>query len=131
MNDLVHNIASAIALEPVVLSASDTSDEIDRLGFGSLTAIVMTGAIAGSGNFTAKLQHSDGDSPETWDDVPAEQLIGEFPTALEANSVVTVGYLTTTPRRFVRAVVTKNSGTSIAASVLFIKGHPLSMPVTA
>jgi hypothetical protein len=130
MNDLVHNIAPVVALEPVVLTDTDTSDEIDRLGFGSLAVIVMTGAIAGSGNFTAKLQHSDGDSPEMWDDVPADQMIGEFPAVLEANSFATVGYLTTAPRRFVRVVIVKNSGTSIAAAVLCMKGHPLSMPVT-
>jgi hypothetical protein len=131
MNDLAHNIAPVVALAPVVLSATNTSDDIDCLGYGSLTVIVSTGAVAGSGNFTVKLQHSDDpdESPPEWDDVPATGLIGEFPTALEANSVVKVGYLTAAPKRYVRAVVTKNSGTSIAASVLFIKGSPRSMPV--
>lgn len=132
MRDLAHNIDAVTAIAPAVLTATGTSEGIDLLGYESATVVIATGAIAGSGNFAAKIQHSDDgdDSPPEWDDVGASDLIGEFPTALEADSVVKVGYSPAAPRRWVRAVITKNSGTSIAATALVVRGHPLSAPVT-
>ena len=51
----------------------------------------------------------------------------ELPTALEASSVYTVGYIG--KRRYVRAVITKTSGTSIGAGAAFVLGLPSIAPV--
>jgi hypothetical protein len=123
------NIGVVQAIAPAVQSATVESSEIDLLGFNSATVIVSTGAIVSSGSFTAKLQETDdpGASPEEWSDVAAADMIGEFPAALSAASVVRVGF--TGHSRYIRVVLTKNSGTSIAAGAVVVKGHPASAPV--
>src|SRR5262245_54930475 len=93
MRDLASNIGPVQAVAPAVLAATTTSNGIDLLGFDSAALVINTGAIAGSGNFTAKLQESDDDSD--YDDVAAGDLIGSFPASLAADSVVKVGYIGT------------------------------------
>ncbi|CAM5425291.1 hypothetical protein ATER59S_02464 [Aquamicrobium terrae] len=131
MRDIAHNIDAMAVFQPAILSATDESDPIDLLGFNSAAIIVSTGAIAGSGNFTAKIQHSDDgdDSPPDWDDVEATHLHGALPAVLAANECYRIGYAGS--RRWLRVVITKNSGTSIGAGVIVIKGDPHSAPVTA
>lgn len=127
MRDIVHNIGAVKALAPQVLSATTTGPTLDLLGFGSAAFVVNTGAIAGSGNFTAKLQESDTTTEGDFADVDAARLQGGFPAALAADSVVKVGYAGF--KRYVRLAVTKNSGTSIAASAALITGRATQRPV--
>ena len=127
MRDLVNNIGVVQAVAPAVLTATDTSDAIDLIGFQSVAVIVSTGAIAGSGNFTAKLQESDTTEAADFTDVEAAYVLGEFPASLAADAVVKVGYVG--HKRFLRTVLTKNSGTSIAAGVTVVKGNALERPV--
>ena len=96
-------------------------------GFESAALVINTGAIAGAGDFTAKLQESDEAAGGTFTDVAADHLVGAFPATLEANSVVKVGYIG--HRRYVRTVITRNSGTSIAIGAVLVKGHPHVRPV--
>lgn len=128
MRDLVSNIGPIQAVAPQVLAATDTSDPIDLLGFESAAVIINTGAIVSSGNFTAKVQESDTTTAGDFADVDADHLVGSFPASLAADSVVKVGYIGT--KRYVRTVLTKNSGTSIAAGVVIVKGHPNESPVS-
>ncbi|WP_029042571.1 hypothetical protein [Cucumibacter marinus] len=128
MRDLAHNIGAVAAVVPQVLSATDTSAAIDLLGFESAALVINTGAIAGSGNFTAKLQESDTGETDEFDDVAAADLIGTLPTALAASTVYKQGYIGT--KRYLRTVITKNSGTSIAAGAVIVKGHPHDAPVS-
>ncbi|OCJ05250.1 hypothetical protein A6U87_14675 [Rhizobium sp. AC44/96] len=125
MRDLASNIGIVQAIAPAVLTATNTPAGVDLLGFGSAAVVIETGAIAGSGNFTPKLQESDDNTNFT--DVAAGDLQGTFPTALVATSVVKVGYKGN--KRYVRPVLTLNSGTSIAASATIIKGNPAKRPV--
>lgn len=125
MRDLVSNIGVVMLVAPAVLTATNTATGIDLLGFNAAAVIINTGAIAGSGNFTPKLQESDDNT--TFTDVAAADLIGTFPAVLAASSVYKVGYRGN--KRYVRSVITLNSGTSIAASVVVVKGHASLRPV--
>lgn len=122
MSDLKNNIAAVLALSPAVHTATKADASIiDLQGAGSATVIVNTGAIASSGDFTISLRHGDasdlaGDAAASGDD-----LLGAFPATLAADKSYAVGYLG--GKRYVRVVITKNSGTSIAAGAVIIKGH--------
>lgn len=124
--DIANNVGAVQVVAPQVLAATDTSAAIDTAGFEGAALIVETGAIAGAGDFTAKLQHSDTTTIGDFVDVPAAQLVGTFPTSLAASSVVKVGYVGA--KRYLRSVITKNSGTSIAASAVIVKSHAHSRP---
>lgn len=126
MRDIANNIGAVQAVAPAVLSATDTSAAIDLLGFGSAAVVVNTGAIVSAGDFTAKIQECD-TSGGTYTDVAATDLVGTFPATLLADSVVKVGYVGN--KRYLKTVITKNSGTSIAAGAVVIKGNAQSRPV--
>lgn len=128
MRDHVNNIAPVQVVAPAVLTGNNTSAALDLAGFESASLVINTGAIAGAGDFTAKLQESDETAGGTFTDVATEHLIGAFPATLEENSVVKVGYKG--HRRYVRSVITRNSGTSIAAGAVLVKGHAHERPVT-
>lgn len=128
MRDLKSNLAAVQAIAPAVLAATTTGAALDLLSFGSAVVVVNTGAIVGDGNFTAKLQESDTTTSGDFTDVAAAGLHGSFPAVLAADSVVRVGYAGF--RRYVRLVVTKNSGTSIAAGAVLLKGDAAARPVS-
>jgi len=125
MRDLTNNIGPAETIRPAVLTANTTGEAVDLQGFGSAAAIVQTGAIAGDGNFTPALHHSDADD-SGFEAVTGSDLIGAWPAALEANSVYRVGYAGS--KRYLKVVLTKNSGTSIAASAMIVRGRPHAAP---
>lgn len=127
MRDLANNIGAVPAIAPAVLAATTTGDPIDLAGFGSVAVVINAGAIAGDGNFTAKLQESDTTTGGDFTDVAAADLTGTLPASLAAASAVKVGYVGN--KRYVRVLITKNSGTSIAAGAVIINGNPLAAPV--
>jgi len=122
MSDLKNNITAVLALSPAVHSATKADAPIiDLQGSGSATVVVNTGAIVGAGDYTVSLRHGDasdlsGDAAASGDD-----LLGAFPATLAADTSYAVGYRG--GKRYVRVVITKNSGTSIAASAGIVKGH--------
>jgi hypothetical protein len=127
MRDIVHNIAAVTAVAPAVLAATTTSEALDLLGFDSAAFVINSGAIVGAGDFTAKVQDSDTTTSGDFVDVPAARLQGALPASLVASSVAKVGYRG--HKRYVRLVITKNSGTSIAAGALLIKSNANERPV--
>lgn len=127
MRDLANNVAAVQAVAPAVLAATNTSAAIDLQGFESAAVIINTGAIVSAGDFTAKLQESDTTTSGDFTDVVAANLVGSFPASLVADSVVKVGYVGN--KRYLRTVITKNSGTSIAACAVIVKGYAHSRPV--
>ncbi|MBY2913771.1 hypothetical protein [Rhizobium leguminosarum] len=127
MRDLSHNLGVVQAVAPAVLTATNTSAAIDLFGFESAMVAVNTGAIAGSGNFTAKLQESNTTTSGDFTDVAAGDLIGTLPAVLLASNVAKQSYIGN--KRYLRTVITLNSGTSIAASAVIIKGNARSRPV--
>lgn len=126
MRDLANNLGLNQSIAPAVQTATVNGASVDLLGFNSAMLVINTGAIAGSGNFTPKLQESDDNS--AWSDVVAADLHGAFVTPLAAASVYKVGYKGF--KRYIRPVLTLNSGTSIAASATVVKGQAAQRPVT-
>lgn len=129
MRDLRNNIDAESLLAPAVQSATVSSIDADVAGYNSLTFIISTGAIVSAGSFTATVEDTDdeGASPDDHETVVAASLIGTLPDVLAANTVYRIGYVG--HRRFARVKLTKNGGTSLAAGVVAIKGHPASAPV--
>ncbi|WP_454914990.1 hypothetical protein [Xanthobacter sediminis] len=128
MRDLASNIAAVQAVAPAVLAATTTSAPIDLAAFDAAAVIINTGAIAGAGDFTPKLQESDTTTSGDFTDVAAGDLNGAFPASLAAASVYKVGYRGA--KRYVRIVLTLNSGTSIAAGAVVVKAYAAQLPVT-
>lgn len=125
--DMHSNLGAVAAIAPAVLAANTSGEAVDLTGFDAALLIVNTGAIEGAGDYTAKLQESDTATSGDFVDVGADDLIGAFPASLSASSVVKVGYRGS--KRYVRAVITKNGGTSIAAGAVIVKGLPAMAPV--
>ena len=127
MRSLEPNIGAVQVVAPAVLSAANTATAIDIQGFESACLVVNTGAIAGDGDFSIKLQESDTTTAGDFTDVAAEHLTGSTPATLEANNVYRVGYIGL--RRYVRTVIAKAGGTSIALGAVLIKGDAHERPV--
>ncbi len=127
MRDLVHNIKAVIAAAPATRAASFDGPPIDLLGFDAAALVVSTGAITGAGDMSVKLQESDTDTAGDFTDVPEERMQGSIEGSLVANSTVKVGYRGF--KRYVRAVLTLNGGTSVTVSATFVLGRAAYRPV--
>ncbi len=126
MRDLAPNISPAIAIAPAVHTGNATGAAVDLLGFNSCALVLQAGAIAGDGSFSVKIQHSDATNGGSFVDAPASDLTGDFPSPLTAEGAFRQSYIGT--KRYVRAVLTRASGTSIAASAMFNRSHAASRP---
>ncbi|MEX0404047.1 hypothetical protein ABGN05_00045 [Aquibium sp. LZ166] len=127
MRDLASNISAIAALAPAVQSAAINGAAIDTQGFGSVAFILNTGAIAGDGDFGAKVQESDTDVSGDFTDADAAVVDSTADATLEAASTYKLGYRG--HKRFVRLAITKAGGTSIAAGAVAILGNAASRPV--
>lgn len=125
MRDLASNIGVVPALAPAVQSAAANGLTVDRKGFEKVTFIVNTGAIAGDGEFSFKVQ--DSDDGVAWTDAPAKYLIGEAPAELEADSAYKIGYWG--HKRYQRLALTKAGGTSIALGAVAVLAGANARPV--
>lgn len=129
MKDTYHDNKAVQALAPAVKAASENGAAIALAGFDSALIIINTGAIVGAGDFGVKLQESDTTTSGDFTDVVAADQLGTVPATLAADSTYRVGYIGSMRKKFVRAVVTKAGGTSIALSAVAILGHPAISPV--
>ncbi len=127
MRDIASNVGVSLALSPAVQAATIKGNAIDLSGFESAAIVINTGAIAGSGDFAAKLQESATTTDGDFTDVVAAHLIGSLPASLAADTSVKQGYIG--HKRYVRVVLTKNSGTSIAVGAVALTGHAHVRPV--
>lgn len=125
--DSYSNVAAVLALSPAVQAATIKGNTIDLSGFATALLVVNTGAIVAAGDYTAKLQHSDTTTDGDFTDVAADDLLGTLPASLTEDGTFRQGY--TGSKRYIRVVVTKNGGTSIAAGAVVIKGTPALAPV--
>lgn len=122
------NISAVATLVPAVQAATLKGSTVDTKGFSSALLIVNTGAVAGSGVYTLAMQESDTTTDGDFTDVAAADLIGELPDdELAASTVYRQAYIG--KKRYLRAVITKGSGTSIAAGAVFVLGMPALAPV--
>jgi hypothetical protein len=131
MRDTFHGQLAAQAISPSVKSASEDGATISLAGFDSALIVINTGAIVGAGAFSAKLQESSTSNPGDFADVSSADLLGSLPTTLEASTTYRLGYIGSKRKRFVRVVLTKASGTSIALGAVAMLGHPNLQPVAA
>lgn len=122
------NVNAVASLVPAVQAATLAGSTVDLKGYSSALLIVNTGAIAGSGLYVMSLEESDTDVNEDFDDVADADTIGTaLPGSLAASTVYRLAYIG--KKRYVRAVITKTSGTSIAAGAVFVLGLPHLAPV--
>lgn len=126
MRDLYSSIKTALALAPAVQSATVNGVAVDLKGSGRVAIVVATGAIDGAGVFGAKLQESDA-SGSGFADVTAELVDSNAPAALAAASTYRLGYRG--HKRYVRLVLTRASGTSIAAGAVAVLSDLAERPV--
>jgi hypothetical protein len=127
MKDGISGLGLVASLAPAVVSATTKGAHADLQGFNAATLIITTGAISGDGVFDVKLQHADTTTDGDFTDVAAGDLLGILPAILEADTVGKQGYVGN--KRYLRAVITKTSGTSVAAAAVFLLGHPYDAPV--
>lgn len=127
MKDGISGLGLVASLVPAVITATTKGSHADLQNFNSVTLIVNTGAIAGDGIYAITMQESDTTTDGDFTDVAAGDLLGTLPAGLEASTVYKQGYVGS--KRYVRAVITKTSGTSIAAGAIFALGHPHNAPV--
>jgi hypothetical protein len=122
MKDLKNHIDPKLALIPVAHAATKSDSAIiDLQGANSATVNILTGAIAGAGDYTISLHHGDASDLTGDAAVTSADLLGSFPASLAADSIYSVGYVG--GKRYVRVVITKNSGTSIVAGASVVRGH--------
>lgn len=126
MKDIHSGLNAVVAVAPQVLAATNTSSAIDMRGYNSALLVLAIGAIVGSGDFTAKLTECD-TSGGTYTDVAAADLEGSFSATLLTSTVERIGYKGS--KRYLKTVLTKNSGTSVAVSAVLMQGHPADAPV--
>ena len=129
MKDTYHDNKAVQALAPAVKSAAENGAAIELAGFDSALIVINTGVIVGAGDFGVKLQESDTTTSADFTDVAAADQLGVVPATLAADTIYRVGYIGSKRKKFVRAVVTKAGGTSIALSAVAILGHPAIAPV--
>lgn len=127
MRDLASNIGVFLALAPAVQAATIKGNNIDLRDFDSAAIVINTGAVAGSGDYTAKIQESDTTTDGDFTDAVAADLVGTLPASLTENGSFKQSYVGR--KRYIRVVVTKNSGTSVAAGAVAVLGRPHRSPV--
>jgi hypothetical protein len=127
MFDLANNISPVSAFSPAVLAATTTGSALDMQGFGSGVMLITTGAIVGSGDFSAKLQESDTTTSGDFTDIAAGNIYASNLVAtLLADSTYKVGFRKL--KRYVRVVLTRASGTSLAAGAILVRGDAMLAP---
>ena len=127
MRDLYSNITAVPAIAPAVQSASVDGTAVDLKDTSRVAFVLNTGAIVSSGDFSVKVQESDTTTGGDFTDVATAQVMTSAPATLEANTAYRFGY--TGFKRYVRLVLTKAGGTSIAAGAVAIL-DPLDKPVS-
>jgi hypothetical protein len=129
MRDLASNIGIAQTLAPVDYAATTKGVAVDLIDFESAAVVVNTGAITGSGQYAVSIQESDTTTDGDFVNVDAADLVGSLPAALEASAAYKVGYVG--HKRYIRAVITKTSGTSVVADAVVVLANAHKRPVAA
>lgn len=127
MIDTFHSTVVAPSLAPAVFAATTKGGNVDLSNVNSALLVVNTGAIAGDGDYVVTMQESDSTTDGDFADVAAKDLLGTLPASLEANKTFRQGYIG--KKRYVRAVIIKTGGTSIAAGAVFVLGGSRLQPV--
>jgi hypothetical protein len=127
MRDLASNIGVSPTLAPVDYAATTKGTAVDLLGYDSAALVINTGAVTSAGLYVVKMQESDTTTDGDFSDVDASDLVGSLPASLAAASSYKQSYVGS--KRYIRAVITKTSGTSIVAGAVVVLGHSTQRPV--
>lgn len=135
MRDLMNSIAPKRAISPAAAVADNTaivSQIVDVLGYGSLTFLILTGALADADAiFTVLVEHGNAANLSDAAAVPDVDLLGTEALASFAfaddDKVFKIGYVGI--KRYVRLTVTPagNSGNAFVSAVALL-GHPAMFP---
>jgi hypothetical protein len=135
MRDLMNSIAPKRAISPAVAVTDNTaivSQIIDVLGYGSLTFLILTGALADAdATFTVLVEHGNAANLSDAAAVPDVDLLGTEALAsftfADDDKVFKIGYVGI--KRYVRLTVTPagNSGNAFVSAVALL-GHPAMFP---
>lgn len=143
MRDLVTNIKAVLALAPVVVSDNtlQTGITIDRLGFDSVSFVVLTGTLADAGaEFAVSVE--EGDASDLSDAAAAADadLIAADPSSatapeaqasfIQSDDLTTkkIGYRGSKRYCRVKITITNNAAAAPLAAVAIL-GHPAQSPV--
>lgn len=127
MKDSFSDLGIVASLAPAVVADTTKGSHADLRGFNSALLVINTGAIVGAGDYVVALQESDTTTDGDFVNVNAKDLLGALPGTLEANKTYKQGYVGN--KRYIRAVITKTSGTSIAAGAVIVVGNAALSPV--
>jgi 5,10-methylene-tetrahydrofolate dehydrogenase/methenyl tetrahydrofolate cyclohydrolase len=127
MRDLASNIGVAATLVPATQAATLKGTAVDLRDYDSAALVINTGAIVGAGLYVMSMQESATTTDGDFTDVAAENMVGALPVSLAASTTYKVSYVGT--KRFIRAVITKTSGTSIDAGAVVVLGRAHRSPV--
>ncbi|MBY6265566.1 hypothetical protein EI613_27130 [Azospirillum sp. 412522] len=135
MRDLMNGIAPKRAISPAAAVTDNTaivSQIIDVLGYGSLTFLILTGALADTdATFTVLVEHGNAANLSDAAAVPDVDLLGTEALAsftfADDDKVFKIGYVGI--KRYVRLTVTPagNSGNAFVSAVALL-GHPAMFP---
>jgi hypothetical protein len=124
MRDLYSNINTLQAIAPAVQAATINGATIDTQNYTGAAFALNTGAIVGAGDFGASVEESDDGT--TWAAAPVDHVQTDAPATLLAASTYRLGYVGW--KRYIRLVLTKAGGTSLAAGAVAVLS-PLNRPV--
>ncbi len=139
MKDLHNKIEVVSLLDPVVVDATATIDDIDLAGWNSAELIIAAGIDAGSGlSSSHKLVFVLYDSPDgtTYTAVETADMLGVTVTSgiiltIDATdedaTVYHFGYVG--GQRYLRLIYTETGIVSMPMAITLVKGHPQDSPV--
>jgi len=132
--DLRSNIVVKRTVDPVSTSNNDNSvgQIVDRLGYRSVTFVIVTGSVADSDATLTPTIH-ECDAANCSDAAVATGFVGTIAgatfAATDDNTVKTIGY--TGGKRYVRLTLTPANNTgALLHSAVTILGHPRTGPTT-
>lgn len=128
--DLFNNLVIAKAINPASITATTTPISVDRQGFGSVLAVVQTGAmttVSDSNFFELTLVESD--DGITFTDVADTDVIGSNVNLIvkcdasgDANSTFKLGYKGA--KRYVSVLATETGTSVIVVGASIVLGDP-------
>lgn len=133
-NDLHNNLDFKRALSPVSVAdnTAQVSQIIDRLNFGSMEFVIVTGSLADAdATFTVLVEHGDAANLSDAVAVPDEDLLGtELLAAFtfaDDDKLRKIGYRGI--KRYVRLTITPSGNASAALlAVVAVMGSPANLP---
>ena len=126
MRDLFSNIPAVTAVSPATHSTTAAGPVIDLIDCNRVCIVATTGTVNGAGDFTLTLEESDTTAVGDFTAVSADHIKTNAPDTLAADAVYRTGYIG--HKRYIRAVLTKNGGTSIQAAAIAVQGDLSNAP---